>query len=44
MFHKNGNRYKGQFRNNLLWGQGRLFNKNGQVMKAGIWEKGVFIS
>ena len=24
-----------------MWGQGRMFGKGGQVVKTGVWEKGV---
>lgn len=39
MFFADGSKYKGEFKNDLPWGKGRMFLPNGQV-KAGIWEKG----
>ena len=41
MFFKDGNKYKGDFRNDCPWGRGRMFLKNGEI-QIGIWERGQF--
>lgn len=43
MWFYDGKRYKGQFRNDLPWGKGRMFGRNGDIQN-GNWERGNFIS
>ena len=43
MWFYDGKRYKGQFRNDLSWGRGRMFGKNGEIQN-GNWERGNFLS
>ena len=38
-----GRRFKGQFRNDLPRGKGRIFLNNSDIQN-GIWEKGTFVS
>lgn len=39
MIFRDGNRYKGEFRNDYPWGKGRMFSPTGEI-QAGFWEKG----
>jgi len=43
MWFHDGKRFKGQFRNDVPSGKGRMFARNGDI-QTGIWEKGNFIS
>jgi len=39
----NGNKWTGVFKDDLPNGRGELTDKDGKVLKAGVWEKGVYI-
>ncbi|GLI92329.1 MORN repeat-containing protein [Methylocystis echinoides] len=39
----NRNRWAGEFRDDQPNGRGVLTDKDGKVLKAGVWEKGVFV-
>ena len=39
MTFRDGLRYKGEFKGDLIWGKGRIFKKGGEVV-YGIWERG----
>jgi hypothetical protein len=39
----NGNKWTGEFKDDLPNGRGELIDKTGKVVKAGVWEKGVYV-
>ena len=39
----NGEKYKGNFQGNKKNGYGKLYDKNGTLIKEGIWENEIFI-
>jgi hypothetical protein len=38
-----GNKWTGEFRDDLPNGRGVLTDKDGKILKAGLWEKGVYV-
>jgi hypothetical protein len=39
----NGNKWTGEFKDDLPNGRGVLTDKDGKILKAGVWEKGVYV-
>ena len=37
---EDGKKYEGRWKNGQMHGLGKLFDKNGKILKYGIWEKG----